>query len=242
MLVKGLSVVNGCQSLSTVYSVSERVRSTEAKEAFILFRSTRSPTGLWLTVLVSIRLRRARLSPVILRSNDKVMVGLRRAFETRYPDGFFMTKRGEERPADKDAQKTIDAAVLAKMLMAWHCQRPNISYNEKKLFDEHYKILFRTGYDPASIFALQTSLNPIDNAWPSLALNDVLKASRSYVKFHIPLFCVVNYCGSQQTAHACCRTECDASSRSEIGRNSSTGCQLPGKRTPSRPKPSSDGR
>jgi hypothetical protein len=42
------------------------------------------------------------------------------------------------------------------MLMARHCQRPNISYNEKKLFDEYYKTRFRTGYDPGSILALQT--------------------------------------------------------------------------------------
>jgi AIPR protein len=125
------------------------------------------------------------VKPRDLRSNDKVMVGLKRAFEARYPDGFFMTKRGEDRPANKDAKKTVDAGVLAKMLMAWHCQRPNISYNEKKLFDEYYKTLFRTGYDPTSIFALQIWLNALDEAWPNLALNHVLKAGRAYVKFHL---------------------------------------------------------
>jgi hypothetical protein len=52
-------------------------------------------------------------------------------------------------------------------------------------FDEYYKTLFRTGYDPTSILALQTWLNAIDEAWPNLALNEVLKAGRSYVKFHI---------------------------------------------------------
>jgi hypothetical protein len=114
-----------------------------------------------------------------------VMVGLKRAFEIRYPDGFFIAQRGQDRPSDKDAKKTVDAAVLARMLMAWHCQRPNISYNEKKLFDEYYKTLFRTGYDPGSILALQTWLNAIDEAWPNLALNDVLKAGKAYVKFHL---------------------------------------------------------
>jgi hypothetical protein len=130
------------------------------------------------------------------------MVGLKRAFETRYADGFFMTKRGEDRPADKDARKTVDAAVLAKMLMAWHCQRPNISYNEKKLFDEYYKTLFHTGYDPASVLALQTWLNAIDEAWPNLALNDVLKAGRAYVKFHL-LFSVSSIIAAvnKQPAH-----------------------------------------
>jgi len=183
--IEGLSVVNGCQSISTINSVSQRVRSPEAKEAKILFRLYVIPDRA-LADRVSINTNsQTAVKPRDLRSNDKVMVGLKRAFEARFPDGFFMTKRGEERPADKDAKKTMDAAVLAKMLMAWHCQRPNISYNEKKLFDEYYKTLFRTGYDPNSMLALQTWLNAIDEAWPNLALNDVLKAGKTYVKFHI---------------------------------------------------------
>ena len=195
--IEGLSVVNGCQSLSTIYSVSERVRSVEAKEARILFRFYEIPDRAFADRISINTNSQSAVKPRDLRSNDKVMVGLKRAFEARLPDGFFMTKRGEERPADKDADKTVDAAVLAKMLMAWHCQRPNISYNEKKLFDEHYKTLFRTGYDPASILALQTWLNAIDEAWPNLALNEVLKAGRSYVKFHIlfsvsALFAAIN--------------------------------------------------
>jgi hypothetical protein len=183
--IEGLSMFNGCQSISTINSVSQRVRSPEAKEAKILFRLYVIPDRA-LADRVSINTNsQTSVKPRDLRSNDKVMVGLKRAFEARYSDGCFLTKRGEERPADKDSKKTVDAAVLAKMLMAWHCQRPNISYNEKKLFDEYYKTLFRTGYDPASILALQTWLNAIEEAWPNLALNDVLKAGRTYVKFHI---------------------------------------------------------
>ncbi|MGJ5195197.1 AIPR family protein [Bradyrhizobium sp. HKCCYLRH1030] len=183
--IEGLSVVNGCQSISTINSVSQRVRSPEAKEARILFRLYEIPDRA-LADRVSINTNsQTAVKPRDLRSNDKVMVGLKRAFEARFPDGSFLTKRGEERPTDRDAKKTIDAAVLAKMLMAWHCQRPNISYNEKKLFDEYYKTLFRTGYDPSSMLALQTWLNAIDDAWPNLALNDVLKAGRTYVKFHL---------------------------------------------------------
>jgi len=185
LTMKGLSVVNGCQSLSTIYSVSERVRSPEAKEANILFRVYEVPDRA-LADRISVNTNsQTAVKPRDLRSNDKVMVGLKRAFEIRYTGGFFMTKRGEDRPADKDERKTVDNAILAKMLMAWHCQRPNISYNEKKLFDEYYKTLFHTGYNPGVILALQTWLNAIDAPWPNLALNDVLKAGRSYVKFHL---------------------------------------------------------
>jgi hypothetical protein len=159
--IKGLSVVNGCQSLSTIYSASERVRQDEADGACILFRFYEIPDRP-LADRISINTNsQSAVKPRDLRSNDKVLVGLRKSFETRYPDGCFITKRGETRPPDKDARKAVDAAVLAKMLMAWHCQRPNIAYQERKLFDEYYKTLFHTGYDPASMLALQTWLNAI---------------------------------------------------------------------------------
>ena len=183
--VKGFNVVNGCQSISTIYSVSERVRSPEAKDARILFRVYEIPDRA-LADRISINTNsQTAVKPRDLRSNDKVMVGLKRAYEFRFPDGFFIAQRGQTRPTNKDVKKTVDAAVLARMLMAWHCQRPNISYNEKKLFDEYYKTLFRTGSDPGSILALQIWLDAIDEAWPNLAMNDVLKAGRSYVKFHL---------------------------------------------------------
>jgi hypothetical protein len=183
--VRGLSVVNGCQSLSTIYSASERVRADAASEANVLFRLYEIPERA-LADRISINTNsQSAVKPRDLRSNDKIMVGLKRAFEARYPDGYFISKRGEERPADRDAKKTIDAAILAKMFMAWHCQRPNISYNEKKLFDEYYKTLFHTGYDPVSMLALQTWLNAIDEAWPNLQFNDSLKAGRAYVKYHM---------------------------------------------------------
>ncbi len=183
--VKGLSVVNGCQSLSTIYTVSERVRTEAAADGSVLFRLYEIPDRT-LADRISINTNsQSAVKPRDLRSNDKVMVGLKRAFEARFPDGYFSSKRGEERPADRDAKKTVDAAVLAKMLMAWHCQRPNISYNEKKLFDEYYKTLFHTGYDPGSMLALQTWLNAIEEAWQNLPMNEVLKAGRSYVKYHL---------------------------------------------------------
>lgn len=183
--VKGLSIVNGCQSLTTINSVSERVRSPEASDARILFRLYEIPDRA-LGDRISINTNsQTQVKPRDLRSNDKVMVGLKRAFEIQYPDGYFLTKRGEERPASKDVNKTIDAAVLAKMLMAWHCQRPNVSYNEKRLFDEHYKTLFRTGYNPVSMLALQTWLNAIEESWSNLTFDNALKAGKSYVKYHV---------------------------------------------------------
>jgi hypothetical protein len=180
-----LSVVNGCQSLATIYSASERIRSLPASAAQVLFRFYEIPQRDLADRISTFTNSQSTVKPRDLRSNDQVMLSLKRAYETVYRDGLFITQRGTTRPADKDADKTVDCAEFAKAVMAWQCQRPNIAYNEKRLFDEYYKTLFRQEYDPASILALQTWLNAIERAWPNLALNDALKAGKSYVRFHV---------------------------------------------------------
>ena len=97
-----------------------------------------------------------------------------------------ITKRGETRPADRDEILTVDIAMLAKWLMAWHCQRPNIAYNENKLFDKYFEQLFKSDYLPADIAGLAGWSRKIEAKWNSgLPLNEVLLASPSYSKFHL---------------------------------------------------------
>jgi len=180
-----LSVVNGCQSLTTIYSSSERVRALPENEAYVLFRFYEIPQRELAERISLYTNSQSAVKPRDLRSNDKVMLSLKKSYEALYRDGFFINQRGMERPPERDANKTVDAAELAKALMAWQCQRPNIAYNEKRLFDEHYKTLFRPEYDPASILALQTWMNAIDRAWPNLPLNDALKAGKGYTRFQL---------------------------------------------------------
>jgi AIPR protein len=187
--MKDLSVVNGCQSLATIYSCSERIKTLPEDEAFVLFRFYEIPQRELADRISTFTNSQSAVKPRDLRSNEPTMLGLKKAFEAVYPDGFFITQRGAQRPADRDAEKTVDAADLVKALMAWQCQRPNVAYAEKRLFDEYYKTLIRPGYDPVSILALQTWINAIDRAWLNLQLEDVLKAGKSYTRFHV-LFAV----------------------------------------------------
>lgn len=201
LTVKGFSVVNGCQSLSTIYTASERVRSQDAKDAHILFRFYEIKDRAFGDRISINTNSQSAVKARDLRSNDRVMVGLKRAYETRYPDGMFLTKRGEASPASKDPTKVVDAATMARMLMSWHGQRPNYAANEKKLFDEYYKTLFRTGYSPESMLALQQWLNAIDAAWQNLNMSNELKAGKALVKYHV-LFAVsslINAANKQAT-------------------------------------------
>lgn len=180
-----LSVVNGCQSLTTIYSSSQRIRALPGDGAYILFRFYEIPQRELADRISIYTNSQSAVKPRDLRSNDRVMLSLKKAYEAVYRDGLLVAQRGTERPADKDASRTVDCADLAKALMAWQCQRPNIAYNEKRLFDEYYKTLFRPDYNPVSIFALQTWLNAIDAAWGDLGFKDALRAGKSYVRFHL---------------------------------------------------------
>ena len=143
--IVGLSVVNGCQSLSTINTASEQVRAEESSGACVLFRLYEIPQRA-LADRISVNTNsQTAVKPRDLRSNDRVMVGLKKAYEARFSNGFFITQRGVQRPADKDENRTIDAAILARMIMSWHCQRPNIAHNEKKLFDEYLQDNFQDG-------------------------------------------------------------------------------------------------
>lgn len=182
---KDLNVINGCQSLTTIYRCSEDIRKMQNDTGYILFRFYEIPQK-DLVDKISINTNsQSAVKPRDLRSNDRVILSLKRAYEAMYPDGLLINQRGMEIPGNIDKSKTIDVGELAKMIMAWHCQRPNISYNEKKLFDELYKNVFKSDYNPVSILALNTWGRLISVSWDILNLEDVLKASPAYVKYHL---------------------------------------------------------
>jgi AIPR protein len=89
LTLKGVSVVNGCQSLSTIYTCSERVRAHEAKDAHILFRFYEIKDRAFGDHISINTNSQSAVKQRDLRSNDRVMVGLKKAFETRYPNGRF---------------------------------------------------------------------------------------------------------------------------------------------------------
>jgi hypothetical protein len=197
LTLTGLSVVNGCQSLNTILACSEKVKS--AADAYVLFRFYEIPQR-DLADKISINTNtQSAVKPRDLRSNDKRVLALKKAYEGVYRDGYFITKRGEEIPADKDAGKTIDIVQIAKCLMAWHCQRPNIAFNENRIFDKYFEQLFRTDYKPVDLLALHQWFQQIERRWKDqdLNLNEPLAAAQSYSKLHLlyaiqACFCVAS--------------------------------------------------
>jgi hypothetical protein len=198
--VHGLSVVNGCQSLSTIYSTSAKVTEKGASGGSVLFRFYEiAQYDLGEKISINTNSQSA-VKPRDLRSNDKYMRAIKKRYEFAVPGAYFTTKRGEERPADKDPSRCVDSTDYARMVISWQCQRPNLASNEKRLFDEYYKTLFQPELDAESILALRLWLGEIDRWWNQLDLNDAIKAVRGAARFHM-LFVVSQLvaCASNQS-------------------------------------------
>ena len=108
-------------------------------------------------------------------------------------------------PRDKDQSLVVDLLDMGKCLMAWHSQRPNVSYSENKIFDKHFEQLFKRNseYAPENVYALHQWMKEIMKRWEKenpLSLNESLLAMRAYAPYHhlyaVSLFfCQVNRIG-----------------------------------------------
>jgi len=182
----GLSVVNGCQSLNTILSCSETAKKVD--DAFILFRFYEIPQRDRADKISIYTNSQSAVKARDLRSNDKRVLAIKKAYELRYPTGYFITKRGETAPADKNKKHVVELSSFAKNLVAWQTLRPNLSYGETKIFDKYFETLFKSkDYPPENVFALNEWMNEVQGTWVSenpLSLNETLLAMKAYAPYH----------------------------------------------------------
>lgn len=197
--VKELNVVNGCQSLSTIFSTSEAAK--KAKNAYILFRFYEIDDSNRADNITTSTNSQSAVKARDLRSNDKSVLLMKKAYEQYYDDGYFITKRGEKVDSVKyNSAHIVNLTDLGKYLIAWHSQRPTISYSETKIFDKYFDQLFRRDYNPEDIQALQELFSNIIVKWTKdnpMDLNETLLAMKAYAPYHqlyaiSVVFCEIN--------------------------------------------------
>lgn len=180
-----LNVVNGCQSLNTIYNSSEAVKNSDGYIMFKIYEISDSQKSDNISTNTN---SQSAVKARDLRSNDKNVLAMKKAFENRYPDGYFKTKRGEKIDDIKyNTAHVIDLTDLGKELMAWHSQRPTMSYSETRIFDKYFNQLFHKDYDPENMLALKEMFDAITAKWTQdnpMDLNPALLAMRSYARYH----------------------------------------------------------
>lgn len=194
--VKGLNVVNGCQSLNTILKCSELVK--QADDAYIMFRFYEISDINRADNISTSTNSQTTVKARDLRSNDKYVIALKRAYEHRYPDGYFATKRGEKPSTAKyNAAHIVYLTDLGKELIAWHSQRPTNSYSETKVFDNFFNQLFHRSYAPENIQALSELHKAVLPYWESEKLDENLISIKAYGPYHhmfamSMIFCKLN--------------------------------------------------
>lgn len=199
MSVKELNVVNGCQSLSTILNCSESVRNVS--DAYIMFRFYEISNAERADEISTCTNSQSAVKARDLRSNDKYVLAMKKAYEQHFTDGYFITKRGENADTVKyNSAHIVDLTSLGKQLIAWHSQRPTISYSESRIFDKYFEQLFHREYSPEKIQALSDLYKEVYKNWGNdnpLGLNEALIALKAYAPYHhlfavSVLFCEIN--------------------------------------------------
>ncbi len=199
LITKELNVVNGCQSLSTIFNCSENAK--KADDSYIMFRFYEISNPERADKISTSTNSQSAVKPRDLRSNDKSVLTMKKAYEQHFTDGYFLTKRGEKVDTVKyNTNHIVDLTDLGKQLIAWHSQRPTISYSETKIFDKYFDQLFHKEYSPENIQALHDMYEVVISKWNKenpMALNESLLAMKAYAPYHhlfaiSVIFCEIN--------------------------------------------------
>ena len=183
--VKDLNVVNGCQSLSTIFNCGEAAKKSYGYILFKFYEMTDSERADKITNSTN---SQSAVKARDLRSNDKTVLSIKKNYEQTYPNGYMVTKRGENVDIAKyDANHIIQLTDLGKELIAWHSQRPTLSYSEAKIFDIYFNHLFKKDYPAEDVQALHELHSAVMSRWNPdnpMGLNESLLAMKSYAPFH----------------------------------------------------------
>ncbi len=180
------NVINGCQSLSTIYSCSETVR--KASNAYIMFKIYAiSNTELSDEISRSTNTQ-STVKTRDLRSNEKCILKLKKSFEQYFPDGYMITKRGEKAPQNKNRDLVVDIEELGSFIASWYVQRPTKSYSSAIVFKDYFDVMFRDrDYSPKQIIALTQIFRSIDDYWNNkdeVKTDKDLSRGKSVLRYH----------------------------------------------------------
>jgi AIPR protein len=144
------TVVNGCQSLTSLYEQRNKLTS----ELRVLTRMIEISPGSELAFKISHHSNNQNgIKPRDLQSNSRIQARLQEEFNRQYPGQiFYRIKRGEQ----SDCQEIIDNELAGRILLAFDLQEPWSCHQTYKLFEDLNAPIFgRPEVTAARIVALR---------------------------------------------------------------------------------------
>jgi len=195
----GLSVVNGCQSLTTLFTNSEQVRKHSTGSILFRFYEIES------------RGRAERISTFTnsqnavksrdLMSNHPVQLRLKQRVEAIAPSAFWSTKRGENAPSGR---RHLDSSTFARLSIAWDHSMPHVAHSEERLFDRYFNTIFLDDLAPEDVLGLFDGHDALDAAWDAADFNfrNELRLKRYHAPYHVlasMAFCISLASGQEKS-------------------------------------------
>lgn len=130
-------VVNGCQSLSSLYD--HKAAITDDLRLIVKFVDVRKNSEL-INKITHRSNNQNSIKARDFKSNDKIQVRLQNEMNALYGgEAFYLIKRGEEPP---EGCLVIDNEEAARMLLSYDLMQPWSAHQTYKLFDELYRDIF----------------------------------------------------------------------------------------------------
>jgi hypothetical protein len=181
LTVKGINVVNGCQSLTTLLQNSEAIREHDC--GYVLWRFYEISDHSRADKISTFTNSQNAVSSRDLASNDTVQLLLKQRIEGAYKDIYFATKRGEVAPAGK---RLLDSALFAKLTVSWDHWMPYRAHSEQNLFDRYYPRLFHSQIEPEDVIPVFDTFDRLRSLWTTdLRIRDELRSKTYHTPYHV---------------------------------------------------------
>jgi hypothetical protein len=133
--IQGYSVVNGCQSVSSLYENSDKV----TKDLRILTRIIEIEPGSELIPKITRNSNNQNgIKPRDFRSNTAIQVRLQTEINKNYPQYFYAIKSGD----NPGQLSVIENELAGRILLAFDLKEPWLIQRTKKIFDESHHDIF----------------------------------------------------------------------------------------------------
>jgi hypothetical protein len=134
--IQGYSVVNGCQTVSSLYKNRNQV-TQDLRILTRIIRVDASQSGLISRITYNSNNQNG-IKARDFRSNTQTQVRLQQEIEQGYPNYFYEIKRGDE-----PGQRTVIENTLAgQILLAFDLKRPSSVQRYSKIFDDLHQDIF----------------------------------------------------------------------------------------------------
>jgi hypothetical protein len=134
--IQGYSVVNGCQTVSSLYKNRNQV-TQDLRILTRIIRVNASQSGLISRITYNSNNQNG-IKARDFRSNTQTQVRLQQEIEQGYPNYFYEIKRGDE-----PGQRTVIENTLAgQILLAFDLKRPSSVQRYSKIFDDLHQDIF----------------------------------------------------------------------------------------------------